>query len=278
MGDLNLVKIDGKPIAELGTALLNKLEKCLGWIASPKGTTSCAIDYYIKRIESDKNLPPYVGAALISNAKNIIREYSNQNNILNIALNQFDGTEKSDQLDEDWLSHFFDEAKHVSNEDVQLIWAKILSNECKNPGSTPKKLIHILSLMSTESAKHFSILCKFVMKSGKIYLPIIDRKNDFFKKNGLSYYNLLDLTDLGLINFSATDNVINRGILKLTYFDSVIFIKSLKRCPIGNVVLTTAGTCLFQSILPAKAQDEYLNVCTAYWKRKGCTIKIANKP
>ncbi|BAL01515.1 hypothetical protein OBV_43160 [Oscillibacter valericigenes Sjm18-20] len=277
MGDLNLIKIDGKPTAELGKTLIDKLDKCLGWVASPKGTTPDAIDYYVEEIKNDKTLPPLQKAAMISNARKIIHEYSNQNDILSIAMKQFDGTEKPDQIEEDWISHFFDGAKHVSNEDIQLIWGKILSNECKAPGNTPKKLIHILSLMSTKSAKCFGALCKFVMKYGDLLVPVVIRGHDFFKESGISYYGLLDLADLGLILYSDSGHTMNMSIVKLTYFDKQIEITTSKQCPIGNAIFTEAGECLFQSMMQERAQDEYLEVCTAFWKKNNCEVKITSK-
>ena len=278
MGDFNLLKIDGEPVSGLGKTLIEKLERCLGWVASPKGTTPDAIDYYVEEIKNDKTLPPLQKSAMISNARKIIREYSNQRNIVNLALEQFDGTEKPDKLDDDWLSHFFDGAKHVSNEDLRFIWAKILSNECKAPGNTPKKLLQILSIMGTESAKCFSILSKFVMiADGDDPVAVIDRDSTFINANGLTFFNLLDLYDLGLIAFSELGYSIDSTHPEFTYHNTKIEISSTESCPVGNVLLTVAGRCLFQSILPEQAQDEYLKECTAFWERKGCEVKITKK-
>ena len=56
-------------------------------------------------------MPELAKAACISDARKILREYRNQQNILLTALKFLDNSANPDIVDDDWLSYFFDNAK-----------------------------------------------------------------------------------------------------------------------------------------------------------------------
>lgn len=85
-----------------------------------------------------------VKAALISNARKIVKEYCNQKNIVSIAIQSVKSNAKPENIDDDWLAQFMDKARLVSAEEFQLIWGKILANECNHPGCVPRALLEIL--------------------------------------------------------------------------------------------------------------------------------------
>ena len=72
-------------LGEVVTALLDKLEHAVGWCANHDTPSRTAVNTYIEEIQnSDKD--PLVKAALISNARKIVKEYCNQKNIVSIAI------------------------------------------------------------------------------------------------------------------------------------------------------------------------------------------------
>lgn len=265
--------------ADVGKHLIDKIGSAVGFsvMSGKRKNFEEANETYINGIKADESLSPLKKAAYISCSREIIKKYCNQVGIVAKALNEIPRDAHPEKVDDEWLSRFMDFAKHVSNQEVQLMWGKLLANECTTPGTVPKKLIHILSLMSPETANHFNILCKFVMGYGDRPVPVIEYKNDFFKRQGLNYLKLLDLADLGLIIFDGRGHSIRKLAVKLTYFDMQIDIIPPKRCPIGNALFTEAGQCLYKTILPAQAPDEYLKVCTAFWKKMNCKVKITSK-
>lgn len=140
------------PICDLGKHLLDKLEKLGHYVASPKGTMPEALETYITRIK-EEHLPPLAEAYAIANAKKDIKEMSNKRSIIQYALARLSEipqptpSEAVTPEQEEWLSRFFDSAKHISDEEMQIIWGRILAEETAYPNSVPKSLIHSLSII-----------------------------------------------------------------------------------------------------------------------------------
>ena len=111
--------------------------------------------------------------------------------------------------DHDFTARFFNDVQDVSSEKLQLLWAKILSGEVENPGSTSVHSLSILKNLNQDTAKIFSNLCSIC-----IYL-IAPAGNDFadarvvslagnagsnsLKEYGLKFANLNLLNEHGLI-------------------------------------------------------------------------------
>ena len=205
-------------IADLTKIVCEKIEKAVGFIYDPFGNKHESRQQLVSRIKS-LNLPPLEEAALISKANKIIKEYINQNDILQIALDNLNLRQTKEQqkmyeMDDDFLSRFFDSAKHISNDEAKLIWGHILSKEIQSPGSISKQLIHILSTIEPKHAELFSVLCKYTLVySNKIHkdlyeydvIPFIDINEstlDYWALHNVTYKSLRDLQSKGLIFFN----------------------------------------------------------------------------
>ena len=172
----SLIDFDG--VGEVLVNLTNKLADAAGWIANRQTPYKIAVDTYIEEIKRS-NLDSLTKACLISNAKKIIKEYSNQNEIFAIATESICETAKPNMVENDWVSQFMDKAKLISDREFQLIWGRILAEECNCPNSIPKMLLHILEQMDKNDATAFSLICSFAVwmkdDENKIeYYPIID--------------------------------------------------------------------------------------------------------
>lgn len=91
------------------------------------------------------------------NAKKELKQIKNQRTIAEIAINnaipETDFQRKS-MVNEEWLDRFMDSAKFVSQEEIQIIWGKILAKDLKNR-KTPTSMIRILSEITPELALVF---------------------------------------------------------------------------------------------------------------------------
>lgn len=133
------------PVCDLGKHLLDKLEKLGHYVISPKGTMPEALETYITRIK-EEHLPPLVEAYAIANAKKDIKEMANKRSIIQYALARLSEipqptpSEVVTPEQEEWFSRFFDSARHISDEEIQIIWGRILAEETAYPNSIPKSL------------------------------------------------------------------------------------------------------------------------------------------
>ena len=111
--------------------------------------------------------------------------------------------------DHDFTARFFNDVQDVSSEKLQLLWAKILSGEVGNPGSTSVHSLSILKNLNQDTARIFSNFCSIC-----IYLvspadnDILDSRvvslagnaaSNSLKEYGLPFDNLNVLNEHGLI-------------------------------------------------------------------------------
>ena len=113
--------------------------------------------------------------------------------------------------DHDFTARFFADVQDVSSEDLQLLWAKVLSGEVKRPGSTSIHTLSILKNLDGNTAKLFQKLCSACIKtSAKLgdEICIIDARMPSLGKNagsnaltkyGFPFQKLTLLNEHGLI-------------------------------------------------------------------------------
>lgn len=156
----SLINIDGNGLKDVLIDLNDKLATAVGWIANKETPEKIAINTYIKEIQ-EKNYDPVTKAALISNAKKIIKGYCNQSNIVEIARSSLQNNADPQKLEDDWLARFMDKAQLVSSEEFQWIWGKILARECNEPGSIPPALLYTLEKWIGRMQKHLLRYAEF---------------------------------------------------------------------------------------------------------------------
>lgn len=100
--------------------------------------------------------------------------------------------------DPDWTARFFDSVQDVSSEDMQKLWAKVLSGEIQGPGSTSMRTLDVIKNMTARDAEMFQKVCSYVI------LDFLFKPDEVAKdQSPLLYEDLLVLEDAGLINADA---------------------------------------------------------------------------
>lgn len=211
---------------------------------------------------------------MISNAKKIIKEYSNQSKIIENASQYIVEDSYPENMDDDWVSLFMDKARLVSSEDFQLIWGKIMAIESNEPNSIPKGVLHILSQMDQDDAKTFTILCAMTVESDIECAPIINKlKQEDYKRYGINFDKLLNLSALGLIEFNfdsfGTSYAIEAAKVPYTirYFDEqYVFTNDTPYIHVGGALYTKAGQALYKAIEVKKIDGFWEEFCLPLWK------------
>lgn len=215
----------------------------------------------IESIENDPNLDDVQKAALLYQHKAVKKAAINLNQIYNSAdlFLKCKGTSfKEKKINDDWFGMYNDIAKNISDEEMQIIWAKILASECVKPNSISKKLLSILQVIDTETAKVFSNLCRY-----GIYLDFNDGRHFFFIPSkdmtdvdnvqslkdyaSISYVDELNLKSLGLIELDNNDKfrLENKSDMVFHYYNATIHVKSNgNNVNIGKIMFTNYGNQL----------------------------------
>lgn len=272
-----------KAVSQFSEHALTDLEKVIKWISTPRGQRKDfgeALEVYKKNIEADEKIPVLMKSAMISKARKTLKEYCNQNDILEIAEKFLTGGEKIKNLDDDWLSFFMDKAKNINNDDIKLMFGKILAGEASGKAHIPKRLIQALEIMEEYDAKNFKNLCRSIIRFSAAgtrqykMVPMIDLANDtMLELLGLTVSNLMDLKAIGLIEFNSERPFIFR--LNPTPYNSKTVIKygeservvNLQELEVGYVTFTKAGEKL-ASLLEEQAIKEYEIEIEKYYRRR----------
>lgn len=113
-------------------------------------------------------------------------------------------------VDPDWMSRFIDCSKDVSDNDMRLLWAKLLSGELYKPNSISVMTLETLRNMSKCDAEIFHKLANFALVDNENRETFIPHNgiftNDNYKSDedyGIKYDELLWMQELRLINLNA---------------------------------------------------------------------------
>ncbi|MBF6058012.1 DUF2806 domain-containing protein [Thiomicrorhabdus heinhorstiae] len=172
----------------------------------------------------------------------------------------------NEELDEDWITRFFNSAQDVSSEQMQELWGKILAGEIKKPGQYSLKTLDFLKNLTKKDASQIEKVCKLALRYHHMsFIGINDKKwledqraivpGDHF---ALGELGVLYPTDLRIRMFRTPD-------VEEDYLLHGSFILSLKRGEIKSEIslpmwkFTVIGTELL-SLLPPSDDLEYLRV------------------
>lgn len=117
-------------------------------------------------------------------------------------LAQEEGGIQTHPVNEDWLRQFKNNVQDISEEEMKLIWSKVLAGEIKQPKSYSIRTLHLLGKLSKEDADVITRIAPFTLcdSSGRrMIIHSKDDDDDYFK-----FEDLLFLNELGLIETSSS--------------------------------------------------------------------------
>jgi hypothetical protein len=123
------------------------------------------------------------------------------------ALN--DGAEP-ERIDDDWLINFFDKCRTVSNEHMQLLWAKVLAGEANAPGAYSKRTIDLLGSLDSHDAAQFQALCRFVVLTATPQPLVFNASHQIYSSAGVTFETLMHLGAIGLVTVEGATGYLLR--------------------------------------------------------------------
>lgn len=131
------------------------------------------------------------------------QELTKQNNIEMVVDHAYNILKDQDvvtnePVDSDWLLRFFNSIQDISNTEMQLLWAKILAGEVKQPSSSSLRTLETLRNINKKEATRFQKICDYLIIMGNHkYLP---NYQSLFSISGISYSDILEMDECGLMN------------------------------------------------------------------------------
>jgi len=163
-------------------------------------------------------------------------------------------------IEDDWIAHFFDRCRLISDDQMQTLWSKVLAGEANRPGGYSKRTVNLLSSLDKADAELFTGLCSFVWQIGDL-LPLIYGHNDkIYADAGLGFGSLMRLDEIGLISFEPINGYVRKSFPQtavVLFYGKPFEIEF--RQPENNILVTG-------SVLLSKAGQELAPICeSAPW-------------
>ena len=204
------------------------------------------------------------------------RKQENIEQITAQAIKELPPDAKVQDLDEDWVAHFFKQCDVVSDKEMQSLWSRLLAGEATRPGTYSKMTTSFVSNMGKKDAQLFTTFCQFIWYMDKDLVPLIyNEKDDIYTKHGINFVTLTHLESIGLIKFNTLTghnrSGYNQSMVAFYYGTPVTIVfpsPSNNVLTIGKVLLTAIGNEL-APICGSAQNEEFLKYIKEHWIKKG---------
>ncbi|MEA1907427.1 MAG: DUF2806 domain-containing protein [Euryarchaeota archaeon] len=201
------------------------------------------------------------------------KRQSNIENIISKALPQLDDKGDPSQIEDDWITNFFDKCRIVSDDEMQNLWSRVLSGEANVPGTYSRRTVNFLSDLDKAEAKHFSDLCGFGWMMLGAFVPLVfDEQADICNNKEITFNSLSHLESIGLIQFTSLSGFVAQSLpqkISVSYYGQVLELSFAKETDnelnIGEVMLTKIGQEL-APICESKPVDGFIDYVKDKWK------------
>jgi len=213
------------------------------------------------------------------------KKQENIESITSQATQSLNDDAKPEGIEDDWISHFFDKCRNVTDKEMQGLWSNLLSGEANKPGSYSKRTIDLISTLDKSDAHLFTTLCGFSISGGDMFPLILDEKATIYQQSGINFSSLNHLDSLGLIKFNNLQSFVLQNLKKkvtLLYFGLPITFELQQdennNLEIGHVMLTKVGLQLAPNC-GAKMNPQFLDYMFGFYKKKGIIagVMLPNK-
>lgn len=185
---------------------------------------------------------------------------------------------KVENLDEDWVAHFFKQCDTVSDKEMQSLWARLLSGEASNPGTFSKRTVDFISSIDKKDAALFTAFCQFVWVLGEVSPLVYEFENDIYTKQGINFATLKHLDSIGLISFESVSGYARKGFGKHAhafYYGTPTAIEfageANNQIDVGHVLFTSIGKELVP-ICGSEKNLEFYEYVIKKWYQQGLVL------
>ena len=188
--------------------------------------------------------------------------------------------ENSKQVDNDWISSWRENVKHISNENMQELWGKILAGEVKSPGKYSMRTLQFMRNLSTIEADEISQLAEYNIHDQIIQdIPINAKEKTFAYFLRMEEFGIIQgVSGIGLTTKYHSDNLDNYHRV-LIYGKNLILINHIdpnQKLSIPFLPLTSLGKELL-SLCQIQENNIYMDEFIKLIIQQGFTIKTTQE-
>ncbi len=200
------------------------------------------------------------------------KQQKNMEDITTKALPNLNEDANPDSMDDDWITNFFDKCRIVSDDEMQVLWSRVLAGEANTPNTYSKRTVNFLSDLDKSEADLFAKLCDFIWMAGDLKPLVFDEKAGIYNSHRINFTNLNHLDSIGLIQFAPSSGFAIFELPKRfspSYHEKPLFLEMPKnkgnKLNVGTVLLTRTGKEL-APICGSKPVEGFWEYVKEQWK------------
>ena len=253
MSEYSLISTGG--LTKPATVLIEKISNAVGTLWGPtqiRRVAKAKADAALILAKADIEIDEVKRRAAYRFVEEETRKQRNMESIVSKAIQDVDSNAQTEDVEDDWITNFFDKCRSVSDDEMQILWSRILSGEANSPGSFSRKTVNLVADLDKASAKLFYTLCGFGWLFDNDLIPLIfDPDKRIYNQSGINVYSLGALDSIGLIQINTVtgfrlSNLPKRG--RVVYHGQSVILTFPKEeensLDIGGVIMTPSGTQL----------------------------------
>ena len=268
-------------ISKPATVLIEKVSGALGGYFKPyqiKRVAQAEAEAEIIKAQAQIEVTDLQRRAL---GRFVAEEAKKQDNIEKItekAIPQLEDSAKPQDIEDDWITNFFDKCRIISDGEMQSLWAKVLSGEANSPGSFSKRTVNFLGSLDKADAHLFTSLCGFGWFIGEFAPLILNVQESIYNNKGINFKSLTHLDNIGLLSFNNISGFKRLGFPKritIFYYGTPLNLEfqtpENNDLEMGKVLLSKTGQQL-SKICGSNPVDGFIDYVIEWWVKKGIVL------
>ncbi len=278
---------DGNSIINIGdiskpaTVLIEKISEAVGGYFKPyqiRRVAKAEAEAEIIKAQAHIEVTDLQRRSLIRFVAEEAKKQDNIEQITQKAIPQLEDSSAPQNMEDDWITNFFDKCRIVSDEEMQSLWAKVLAGEANSPGTYSKRTVNFLGSLDKIEAHLFTMLCGFAWFLEDVIPLIYDVQASIYNDQGINFSSLTHLDDIGLVSFNSISGFKRVAFRKnaiIHYYGSPLIIEfkntENNELGTGKVLLTKTGKQL-STICGSKPVDGFQDYVIEIWVKQGLAI------
>jgi len=261
-------------LSKPATVLIEKISDAVGGIFKPYQTVRVAkAEAAAERIRAEEQIQitDLHRRAMRRFLEEEAKKQSNIEAITQRALPLLDEKSSPENVEDDWITNFFDKCRIVADSELQELWSRILAGEANSPGNFSRRAVNLLSDLDKSDAEFFMRLCSFGWMIGNVVPLVFDVSAVIYNRNGINFSSLSQLEALGLVKFNDVagfKRVMLPKRFRVSYYGRAVELTMPKDAdntlPLGKILLTKAGQEL-APICGSKTVEGFFDFVYDHW-------------
>jgi hypothetical protein len=231
-----LVNIEMGNWAEPATALINHASNAVGGLARPwqiRRVARAQGDARIIDAKATIEITDLEHRAILRHAREEGQHQDNMERITYLAASRLSADAKPEQISVDWLRNFYRNARHISGDAMQQVWASVLAKKSEQAADFSPITLDILSKIDEDDAAAFEKICSLTLQFDTAVPYIFSLVDNIYLDNGINFDVLNNLDKIGVINiFPSTHLFLSSKNMpfKARYFQNELIITKQFKC------------------------------------------------